>query len=123
MLSGPSCISRSRGSDSESRNPSGSEAPWAPRTVASTPSRSAAQAPERNLKHTGRGRIKPLHIIDRDEHRTAPRQHLQHVANSQPNRMGIQRPVAGLGQQQRDLERPASRRRQRRRSLIQHLTK
>ena len=80
------------------------------------------QTSQRNLKHTGGGRIEPLRVVDRDEQRGPLSQLLQRIPNRQPDRQTIKPPLVRLRQQQRDLKRPAPRSRKRSHNLVKHLT-
>ena len=77
-------------------------------------------APERDLQHAGGGRIEPLAVVDGDDHGPSLGQDPQHVQHGEPDRVRIRRAVAGLGEQQRDLQCPPSQGDERGRRLLEH---
>ena len=69
---------------------------------------------KREAEGARRGRVEPLHVVDRDDDRPVVRQHLQRGASRDPERPRID-PVCGrILEEECALERAASRRRQRR---------
>ena len=78
------------------------------------------QAAKRDLQHAGGGRVEPLPIVDGDDHGPSLGQEPQHIQHGEPDRVRIRRAVAGLGEQQRDLQRPPSQGDERGRRLLEH---
>ena len=110
-LSGPSESRSSRLLGTSARARTGSEVGASRRSRAARPA--LAQAPERDLEHAGGGRVEPLDVVEGDEDRAALGESTQDVEHGQPDRVRIGSHLARLGEQQRDLERPPPRRRER----------
>ena len=85
------------------------------------PERLVAKPPQSDLERAGRGRVEPLDVVERDEHRAALGQRAQHVQDGEPDRVRIGRRLARLREQQRDLERPPARRRERGPDVVEHV--
>ena len=83
------------------------------------PDRLVAQAAQRQLEHAERGRVEPLRVVERDEHRAALGERAQNVEHGQPDRVRIRRSVARLHDQERDLQRPPPRRKERADHLVE----
>ena len=83
--------------------------------------RLVAQAAEGDLEHGRRGRVEPLDIVERDDHRTVLCERAQDVEQSDSDQARIRRSLAGLGEQECHLERAQSHRSQRRRYLAEHI--
>ena len=67
-----------------------------------------------------RGRVEPLHVIDRNQQWLGLCERAQAGQNRDANRPRIRRPASGLGKQERHFERAAPRRRHRRQHLVEH---
>ena len=63
------------------------------------------QAAERDLQHTGRRRVEPLEVVEREDDRLPLGEHLEDVEQGQPDGSRVRSNLPGLGQQERDLER------------------
>ena len=72
-LSGPSESRSSRSSGKERSSSSGAADLGRLPQRRQQADRLLAQAPQRDLQHAGRGRVEPLHVVERDEHRAVAR--------------------------------------------------
>ena len=68
-----------------------------------------AQAADRKLQDQRRGRVEPLDVVERHDHRPFGGQSAEHVEHCEPDRARLRRLLARLREPERDLERPASR--------------
>jgi hypothetical protein len=68
--------------------------------------RLVAQAAKGNLEHACRGRVEPLHVVERDEDGPVLSEHPLDVENGEPDRVRIRRVIARLHEPERNLERP-----------------
>ena len=112
-LSGPSenRPSRSRGKERSNWERGAMSGPCAERRQHAD--RLLAQAPERDLEHAGGGRIEPLDVVEADEDRARARRGRAARRGRQARSRAHPELLAGLGEQQRDLERMPARRRER----------
>ena len=97
------------------------DAPAPVRRVARKPIGLLREPPERHLKHAGRGRVEPLEVVEGDEDAAALGHRRQHVEDCKPDRVRVERLVAGLDEPERDLERAPARRDERRRGFLERL--
>ncbi len=72
------------------------------------------------LESGRRGRVEPLHVVDRNQQWLGLCERAQAGQNRDANRPRIRRPPPGLGKQERYLERAAPWRRHRRQHLVEH---
>ena len=77
-----------------------------------------AQAPQGDLQHACGGRVEPLQVVERDQHGAALGERSQHVEEREPDRARVRGLRARLGEQEGDLERSASQRRERGRHVV-----
>ena len=69
----------------------------------------APQAPQRDLKRAGGRRVEPLQVVDGNQQRAPLLELAQRVEDRKPDRVRLRRIVLRLGQEQRNLERSATR--------------
>ena len=72
------------------------------------------QPSQGDLQHPGRRRVEPLQIVERDQHGALLGKRSQHVQERKADRTRVRGLRARIGEQEGDLERTASQRRQRR---------
>ena len=72
------------------------------------------------LESGRRGRVEPLHVVDRNQQWLGLCERAQAGQNRDANRPRIRRPPPGLGKQERNLERAPPWRRHRRQHLVEH---
>ena len=68
------------------------------------------QAPQRDLQHACGGRVEPVQVVERDQHGAALGERAQHVEEREPDRARVRGLRSRLGEEEGDLERPASQR-------------
>ena len=83
--------------------------------------RLVVQASKRDLDRTRRRRVEPLDVVEGDKDRLLLGQGTQDVQHRKPDCMRIGRRLAGLHEQQRHLQRPPPRRRERGPDLVEHV--
>ena len=72
-----------------------------------------------NLEHACRGRVEPLDVVERDEHRASLGKRPQDVEQREPDRVRMGSLLSRLGEQERHFERAPPHRRQRGRHLVE----
>ena len=114
MPSGPSRSRCRRPGPSARSSPSGSASASGVRTVASTPTAQTVEAPDgERQRPRGRG-VEPLHVVDREHQRARLGGAHEQRAEAGADRGGIGRLAGARAPDERDLERVALRRRERR---------
>jgi hypothetical protein len=78
------------------------------------------EPPQRERELVGRRRIEPLEIVDRDDQRPVLGEHLEGIANGEPERARIHGFRSRVLQQERGLEGAPPRRRQPRQHVVEH---
>ena len=69
---------------------------------------------------TGRGRVEPLGVVDRDDDRALVGERTQRAQERETDRVGVRRRALVVAEDERARERPVLRRRQRRERLVEH---
>ena len=85
------------------------------------PERLLSQAAQRDLDRPGGGGVEPLHVVERNHHGASLCHRSHHVQDGEPDGVRIEWRLAGLGEQERDFERPPTRQNERGSDLLEHI--